>query len=33
VRIGVDAPANVPVHRDEVAERIYRKDLRHEFPK
>ena len=33
VRVGIDAPADIPVHRHEVAERIGREDLRHEYPK
>lgn len=33
VRVGIDAPAHIPVHRSEVAERIYREGLRHEYPK
>ena len=33
VRIGVDAPQDVPVHRGEVAERIFREKLRQECPK
>ena len=33
VRLGIDAPADIPVHRKEVAERIYREGLRHEYPK
>jgi two-component system, OmpR family, response regulator len=33
VRVGIDAPADIPVHRDEVAERIGREGLRHEYPK
>ena len=33
VRVGIEAPADIPVHRDEVAERIFREGLRHEYPK
>ena len=33
VRVGIDAPVDVPVHRQEVADRIFREDLRHEYPK
>lgn len=33
VRIGIDAPSDIPVHRHEVAERIFREGLRHERPK
>jgi len=33
VRIGVDAPQQVPVHRGEVAERIFREQLRQGCPK
>ncbi len=33
VRVGIDAPTDVPVHREEVADRIFRKELRHEYPK
>ena len=33
VRIGIDAPTDVPVHRSEVADRIYREGLRHEHPR
>jgi carbon storage regulator CsrA len=33
VRVGIDAPAEIPVHRSEVADRIYREGLRHEYPK
>jgi carbon storage regulator len=33
VRIGIDAPAGIPVHRSEVAERMFREGLRHERPK
>jgi carbon storage regulator CsrA len=31
VRLGIDAPTRIPVHREEVAERI-RKDIRHDNP-
>ena len=33
VRVGIDAPSDVPVHRQEVADRIFREELRHEYPK
>jgi len=33
VRVGIDAPTGVPVHREEVANRIFRKELRHEHPR
>jgi carbon storage regulator CsrA len=33
VRVGIDAPTEVPVHRNEVAERIYLEDLRSNRPK
>lgn len=33
VRVGIDAPPHVPVHRHEVAERIDREVLRHGYPK
>jgi carbon storage regulator CsrA len=33
VRVGIDAPADIPVHRHEVAERINCDGLRHELPK
>jgi carbon storage regulator CsrA len=33
VHIGIDAPADIAVHRHEVAERIHCKELRHEYPK
>lgn len=33
VRVGIDAPTDVPVHRSEVADRIYREGLRHEHPR
>lgn len=33
VRVGINAPADIPVHRHEVAERIGREDLHHGFPK
>jgi carbon storage regulator CsrA len=33
VLIGIDAPRDIAVHRHEVAERIRREDLRHEYPK
>jgi carbon storage regulator len=33
VRVGIDAPANIPVHRSEVADRIYRESVRREYPK
>jgi carbon storage regulator CsrA len=33
VRIGVEAPQEVPVHRGEVAERIFREKLRQGCPK
>jgi carbon storage regulator len=33
VRIGIDAPKSIPVHRSEVADRIYREELRHEHPR
>ena len=33
VRVGIDAPADIPVHRHEVAERIGREGVRHEYPK
>ena len=29
VRVGIDAPSDVPVHRQEVADRIFREELRH----
>jgi carbon storage regulator len=33
VRVGIDAPADIPVHRSDVADRVYREGLRHEYPK
>jgi carbon storage regulator len=33
VRIGIDAPTDVPIHRSEVADRIYREGIRHEHPR
>ena len=33
VRVGIDAPADITVHRHEVAERIFREGLSHEYPK
>lgn len=33
VRIGIDAPRGIAVHRHEVAERIRCEELRHEYPK
>jgi carbon storage regulator len=33
VRVGIDAPTDVPVHRSEVADRIYREGLRYEHPR
>ena len=33
VRVGIDAPADIPVHRNEVGDRIYHEGLRHEYPK
>ena len=33
VRVGIDAPTDVPVHRSEVADRIYREGLRHVRPR
>jgi len=33
VRMGIDAPTDIPVHRHEVAERIVCEGLRHEYPK
>ena len=33
VQLGVEAPRDVPVHRHEVADRIYREGLRHEHPR
>ena len=33
VRIGIDAPTDVPVYRNEVADRIYREELRRELPR
>jgi carbon storage regulator CsrA len=31
VKIGVEAPTDIPVHRHEVADRIYREGLHHEY--
>jgi carbon storage regulator len=33
VQLGIEAPDDVPVHRNEVAERIFREALRHENPR
>ena len=33
VRVGINAPTNIPVHRHEVAERIGHEGLRHEYLK
>ena len=33
VRVGINAPTSVPVHRSEVAERMFREGLRHERPR
>ncbi len=33
VRVGIEAPTDVPVHRREVADRIIREGLRYEYPK
>jgi carbon storage regulator len=33
VRVGIDAPTDVPVHRSEVADRIHSEGLRHEHPR
>jgi len=33
VRVGIDAPIEVPVHRNEVLERMYLEDLRCNRPK
>lgn len=33
VRVGIDAPSDVPVHRSEVADRIGSRGPRHELPK
>jgi|KBSMisStaDraftv2_1062788.scaffolds.fasta_scaffold9118660_1 carbon storage regulator CsrA len=33
VRIGIEAPQDVPVHRGEVADRIFREKLRQGCPK
>jgi len=33
VRIGIDAPTDVTVHRSEVADRTYRQDISHEHSK
>jgi carbon storage regulator len=33
VQIGIEAPKEIPVHRSEVAERIFCEGLHHEPPK
>ena len=33
VRVGIDAPTDIPVHRNEVADRIYGEGLHYEHPK
>ncbi len=33
VRVGIDAPTDIPVHRSEVADRVFREGLRHERPR
>ena len=33
VRVGIDAPSDIAVHRSEVADRVYREGLRHEAPR
>lgn len=30
---GIDAPSGIPIQRSEVAERIFREELRHEHPR
>ena len=33
VQVGIDAPTEIPVHRNEVAERIRSESIRASFPK
>jgi carbon storage regulator len=33
VRIGIDAPQRLPVHRGEVGERLFQEELRQGYPK
>ena len=33
VSVGINAPRDVPVHRSEVADRIFHEGLRHEHPR
>jgi len=33
VRLGINTPSDIPIHRSEVAERIIREELRHEHPR
>ena len=33
VQLAISAPVNVPIHRQEVFERLVREDAKHEYPK